>query len=102
MKYTVKFNPEFLNDLTEAVDWYNKKQSGLGDRLSGIVKKQTSALSGSALHFAIKYDDVRCMSIEKFPYLVHYRVDESQKTVKVEALFHMSRNPDIWDERKHD
>ena len=37
--------------------------------------------------------------IEKFPYLVHYRVNEQTKTVKVEALFLTSRDPKIWDER---
>jgi len=30
---------------------------------------------------------------------VHYRVNEQTKTVKVEALFHTSRDPEIWDER---
>jgi len=39
------------------------------------------------------------MCIEKFPYLVHYRVNEQTKTVKVEALFLTSRDPKIWDER---
>lgn len=23
--------------------------------------------------FAVRYDDIRCMPIEKFPYLIHYR-----------------------------
>jgi len=39
------------------------------------------------------------MRIEKFPYMVHYRVNEQTKTAKVEALFHTSRDPKIWNER---
>ena len=42
---------------------------------------------------------MRCMRVEKFPYLVHFHVNEQSKTVKVEALFHTSRNPEIWDDR---
>lgn len=99
MKYKVQYNPDFFNDLTQAVDWYNEKQVGLGDRLFNTIKKQTAKLSATANHFAIKYDDIRCMYIEKFPYLVHYRVNEQTKTVKLEALFHASRDPKIWNER---
>ena len=92
MKFTIKYNPEFFNDLAHAVDWYNDKQIGLGKRFFNEVGKQTAKLSTSALLFAVKYDDVRCMCIEKFPYLVHYRVNEQTLTVKVEALFHTSRD----------
>jgi hypothetical protein len=36
------------------------------------------------------------MPIEKFPYLVHYRVNEQNKTVKVEAILHTNRDPQDW------
>jgi len=99
MKFSVEYNPEFYNDIVQAVDWYNEKQPGLGDRFLSIVKRQTSNLSTSALHFAIKYDDIRCMGIEKFPFLVHYRVLEHAEKVKIEALLHTSRDPKVWFER---
>jgi hypothetical protein len=76
MKFKVEHNPDFVNDITQDVDWYDGKQAGLGDRFFNNVKKQTAKLSSAALHFAIKYDDIRCMCIEKFPYMVHFRVNE--------------------------
>jgi hypothetical protein len=99
MKFTIEYNPDFFNDIIEAVDWYNEKQAGLGDRLLKIIKQQTAKLSTSALHFAVKYDDIRCFCVDKFPYLIHYRVNEQTQKVKVEALFHTSRDPKIWNER---
>jgi hypothetical protein len=33
MKFKVEYNPDFYDDITQAVDWYNEKQAGLGDRL---------------------------------------------------------------------
>ena len=99
MKFKVEYNPDFFNDIVEAVDWYNEKQAGLGDRLFKKVKQQTKKLSTSPLHYAIKYDDIRCLTVDKFPYLLHYRVNEQTKTVKVEAMFHTSRDPKIWNER---
>jgi hypothetical protein len=98
MKFRVEYNPEFFNDIAQAVDWYNEKQTGLGDRLFKNVKKQTARLSINALHYSVRYDEIQCMCIEKFPYLVHYRVNELTMVVKVEALFHTSRNPKIWNE----
>ena len=99
MKYTVEFNPEFFNDIAQAIDWYNAKQARLGDRFFNNVKKQTAKLATSAFRYAVKYDDIRCMQILNFPYLVHYRINEQTKTVKVEAMFHTSRNPEIWHKR---
>jgi len=99
MKFVVEYNPEFFNDLVQAVDWYDDRQIGLGKRFFNQVRKQTEKLSTSALFFAVKYDNIRCFRIEKFPYMVHYRVNEETATVNVEALFHTSRNPKIWQER---
>ncbi|MCA1760843.1 MAG: hypothetical protein LC658_13835 [Bacteroidales bacterium] len=99
MNLTVEYNPEFFIDIVQAVVWYNEKQPGLGDRLFKNVKKQTAKLSTSALHFSLKYDDVRCMHLEKFTYTVHYRINELTQTVKVEALFHTSRDPELWKNR---
>ena len=99
MRFTVEYNPEFFNDLVQAVDWYNDRQIGLGERFFNKVRKQTAKLSTLALLFAVKYDDIRCMGIDRFPYMVHYRVNEQTSTVKVEALLHTSRDPEIWYKR---
>ena len=101
-KFKVKYNPDFFDDLVQSVDWYNEQRSGLGDRFFKSVKKQTAKLSTHALCFAVRYSDIRCMRIENFPYMVHYRVNEHTKTVNVEALFHTSRDPKIWNERTKD
>jgi hypothetical protein len=99
MRFSVEYNPDFFNDLIQAVDWYNEQQAGVGDRFYKNVKMKTAKLSTTALQFAEKYDVIRCARIDKFPYLVHYRVDVPTKTVKVEALFHTSRDPKIWYDR---
>jgi hypothetical protein len=96
MKFTVEYNPDFFDDLTQAVDWYNKSEDGLGNEFFKSVGKQTTKLSITALQFAVRYKNVRCMQIIKFPYLVHYRVNKQTKTVRVEALFHTSRDPKVW------
>ena len=92
-KFKIEYSPDFFDDLVQAVDWYNEQRIGLGDKFYKSVKKQTAKLSTHALYFTVRYCDVRCMCIEKFPYMVHYRINEQTKTVKIEALFHTSRSP---------
>ena len=99
MKFKVIFHPEVANDIQEAIDWYNFKQNGLGNRFLIAVKKQLKILEKSALHYAVRYDNIRCMPLHKFPFMIHFRVNDNQRIVNVEAIFNTNRNPKIWEER---
>ncbi|WP_310558233.1 type II toxin-antitoxin system RelE/ParE family toxin [Flavobacterium sp.] len=47
----------------------------------------------------MKYNEIRCRKIEKFPFLIHYQINENLNIVTVFAVFHTSRNPEIWNKR---
>lgn len=99
MKFRVIYHPEVINDLKIAIDWYEGKKAGLGNKFLLTVRKQLTSLQTSALHYAVKYDDVRCMPVKKFPYMVHFRVNQDENTVKVEAVFNTWISPANWSER---
>lgn len=99
-KYKIKIEPEALKDIQEATDWYNKQLQGLGSRFQKQVIVQINSLKSNPSAYAVRYADVRCMIIKKFPFLVHFTADENQKLVDVFAIFHTSRSPKIWEERK--
>ncbi len=47
--------------------------------------------------YQIRYDDVRCLPIKKFPFMAHFTVDEIELLVKVYALVNTYRNPEkFW------
>jgi len=93
-------DPEALDDIQKATDWYNEQLPGLGSRFQTQTIKQISSLKYSYHRYSIRYKKVRCMLIKKFPYLVHFLVDENRGIVEVFALFHTSHNPKIWLKRK--
>jgi hypothetical protein len=93
MSFKIKYHPEVFSDIQNAVDWYNAQQFGLGDRFYTILKEHLNFLKNSASHFAIRYDDVHCMPIRKFPYMIHYRIDQTHKLIKVEAILNTNRDP---------
>lgn len=97
--YKVKINIDALSDIQQATDWYNKRLPELGTRFQKNVKRQINTLKHSAVNYSIRYNNVRCMLIKRFPFLVHFIIDEANLVVEVFAIFHTSRNPQIWEQR---
>jgi len=97
--YKILIDSDALQDIQGATDWYNEQLPGLGSRFQTQIKKQINSLSKNAGIYAVRYDDVRCMLIKKFPFLVHFTINRQRKTVEVFAVFHTSRNPRIWSEK---
>jgi len=42
---------------------------------------------------------VRTVTLEKFPFLIHYYIDIENKKVVVLGVIHTSRNPELWEDR---
>lgn len=100
MKYNFKleFNPQIYIDIQRQVDYYKKttKSHVLGKRFFKTVKNEVLRLNKHALLYEIKYDDIRCLPIPKFPFRAHYRVNVNDNTVRVEAIISTSLSPDKW------
>jgi hypothetical protein len=100
MDYRIVFLPEVVGDLQQAIDWYNEQQKGLGKKFISSVKRGYTLLKRDPFCIAIKYDEIRCLPVSKFPYTIHYRTEKDSRTVVVFAVYHTSRNPEKWKHRK--
>lgn len=99
MNYFLKIDIDAFNDIQNTSEWYEMQLKGLGLRYKNQVKKQINSLKKNPYLFSIKYNEIRCRKIEKFPFLIHYTIDEEFKIINVFAVFHTSRNPEIWKKR---
>ncbi|MBY0433898.1 MAG: type II toxin-antitoxin system RelE/ParE family toxin [Cyclobacteriaceae bacterium] len=99
-RFELFVEPDALSDIQSAADWYDSQLPGLGSHFQAQAIAQISSLKSNCLTYAVRYKKVRCMIIKKFPYLVHFVVNERRKTVEVFAVFHTSRNPRIWLKRR--
>lgn len=97
--YKIIIDEDALLDLTEASAWYEKKLDGLGTRFSKQVKKQINSLKNNPFICEVRYKDIRCFPIKKFPFMIHYQVNENHKLIKIYSIFHTSRNPTVWNDR---
>ncbi|MFA6401703.1 MAG: type II toxin-antitoxin system RelE/ParE family toxin [Salinivirgaceae bacterium] len=98
-KYKVKIEPEALADIQEITDWYNEAQAGLGKRFQKTTIKLINTLSKDPQVYAIRYKEIRCALIKKFPYMTHYYINDENYTVEVLAVISTDRNPKIWQEK---
>lgn len=92
-KYKVKIEPEALADIQEITDWYNEAEAGLGKRFQKATIKHINSLSKDPHIYAIRYKEIRCVIIKKFPYSVHFYINNENSTVEVLAAIHNGRNP---------
>ena len=86
-------------DIREAAIWYNAKQKGLGKRFVREVREKVLFIQKNPKACNVKYDNVRTAVLNIFPYMIHYVVDDKNKTVIISAVLHTSRNPEIWERR---
>ena len=91
MIFKIKLEPLVILDIEEAIEFYNKKQIGLGKRFHQTIKLAFESLALNPF-YQIRYDNVRCYFTKPFPYLIHYIVDDELKTIHVLAILHTSRD----------
>jgi ParE toxin of type II toxin-antitoxin system, parDE len=75
-------DPDALDDIQKATDWYNEQLAGLGTRFQSQTSAQIASLKNGYHRYSIRYKNVRCMLIKKFPYLVHFLVDEDRGVIE--------------------
>lgn len=99
MNYKVNLLPEALLDIKEIIDWYNHAKRGLGKKFYQSLKSKLKTISANPLHFQLSFKESRSASIHKFPYQIHFKVEELARVVIIFAITHTSRNPRIWKEK---
>ncbi len=77
MRFQIKIDIDAFNDIQEIVEWYEMHLKGLGLRYKTETKKQINSLQKDPYLFSIKYNEIRCRKIKKFPFLIHYTFDDS-------------------------
>jgi plasmid stabilization system protein ParE len=104
MKYKVRILVSARQDIQESIQWYNEQwyneqKKGLGKLFYMGVKARIAYLQENPLHYPVTYRDLRQAPVHRFPYQVHYQVDEDKNDVIILAITHTSRNPQVWKDR---
>lgn len=90
-------------DLDDSIAWYEDKIIGLGKDFLRAIYKVFEIIRRNPKAFEIKIVrkglPIRAVPIDRFPFQVHYHIDELKQTIFVEAIWHTARNPARWKKR---
>ena len=97
MKRPVVLRREAQSEFDDAANFYEERGEGLGTALTIAVKKVLNEISQQPNRYPIVQNKVREAPVLKFPFAVYYRIEA--KRIVVIAVFHCSRDPQIWRDR---
>ena len=95
MAFKIKVEPDAKLDIQNEINTYNKLQPGLGKRLHTELKSFFNALKNNTF-YAIRYDNVHCLPLKVFPLMIHFNIDEKNKTVIVRAVINTNKDPKTY------
>jgi hypothetical protein len=72
--------------------------SGVGEKFETMLNKHLASLEKNPF-FQVRYDQVHCLPLNKFPFTVHFTVDKNENIVIDRAVFHTSMDPVKWKKR---
>ncbi len=98
MPYEIFIEPLALQDIQQAIDYYDEQQIGLGDTFEEILDNHFTSIEINPF-FQIRYDNVHCLPIKKYPYMIHFTINKDDNIITVRAVFHTSQDPEKWTER---
>ncbi|MDZ7758071.1 type II toxin-antitoxin system RelE/ParE family toxin [Rhodohalobacter sp.] len=99
MAFTAVIDPRAMQDVQEAIEYYDEQQSGLGEEFEHHLNEHLLLLENNPF-FQVRYDAIHCLPLKRFPFMIHYSIQEDQQIVTVLAVLNTFRSPRIWKSRK--
>ena len=89
--YKLVFTQEAIVDVELATDYYDDILHGLGRRFKKEVKHKLNLLKQNPFICSIRYSSVRLAIIPRFPYSIHYSINDDK--IIVHSVLCDYRNP---------
>lgn len=81
MNLPIVINPLAEGDLAEARAWYEAQRQGFGEEFLLSVQEALDNIQRTPGIHARIFQEIRRVSVRRFPYGIFYRMDEDQITV---------------------
>jgi plasmid stabilization system protein ParE len=96
MVYSISIAEAAENDIRENLLWYEDQKDSLGIRFEEHVLKAVGSIQSNPLKTQIRYGSTRVFFLKKFPYGIHFQVNEELKSILIVAVFHTARDSEKW------
>jgi plasmid stabilization system protein ParE len=95
-RFQVILEPKAERDIEEAFEYYLTISEKLALRILREIENKLEIISEIPEAFQIRHKQFRSISLNKFPYMIHYFVDSKHSKIHILAFLHMSKNPNKW------
>lgn len=94
MTYKLVVSTSALKDIDKATEYYFDIKKNLAKRFNKDLKASTKYILKNPLHIQIRYDNIRIAHLKKFPYSIHFTIEE--QTIIILAVFNMAMDDQKW------
>lgn len=94
---TFSFHPDAEAEFYEAIDYYERCETGLGYDFSVEVYSTIQNILNNPTAWPILGKDIRRCLTNRFPYGIVYSVEPSE--IFILAVMHLHRRPGYWKQR---
>ena len=81
-------------DIRESIIWYDSQQLGFGNKFIDEIDSLSIRILKNPDHFPEVLQNIHKANLQKFPFSVFFVISKNE--IYVIAIFHNSRNPQIW------
>lgn len=94
MTYTYQIHPLVEQDFEEGYIWYEERQKGLGERfINAVDEKVKQILQNPEFYGSKGVKSIREAQVDKFPYLVVYKINKRKKEIYITSIHHTKKHP---------
>jgi toxin ParE1/3/4 len=93
LPYTILVTPTATEHLAVAIEYYNAVAVDLGYRFADLVAEYFQRIAELPTGSAIRYKNVRCKPMKRFPYLIMFTIDEAAHPVSILRIFNTYQEP---------
>ncbi|MDR0227584.1 MAG: type II toxin-antitoxin system RelE/ParE family toxin [Flavobacteriaceae bacterium] len=95
MTYNIVILPSAIQDLDAIFEYYYSISKQALESFKRQFDKTVKVLKFNPF-FLIRYNDIRVISIKKFPYVIFFRINPYKQTVYIVAVFNTNQNTDKY------
>ncbi len=75
IRFEVKIDRRALDDVRDAIAYYDAVSAQVGDKFIEEFDNTVETLKLNPF-FQVRYSNVRCLPLRKFPFLIHFTINE--------------------------
>ena len=96
-QFSIEVSSDAEIDFDKSYEYYYDDNLGVADAFFKRINISLEFIRQTPYSSPIIHKDIRKYTVKKFPFVIYYKIADS--VIRVIAIFHTSRNPEIWNDR---